>query len=137
MSNSRTYHPSEAAKKKHLKKGVLFTGKYMCQSLFFNKVAGLRPATLLKKRLWHRCFPVNFAKFIRTPFLQNTSSSCFWPFSLSRKWVSYRLTLTLIESLRFLCSNFNSRSACHNYSTSVIGNRIHRLPFWGYFLHSV
>ena len=50
-----------------------FTGKHLCQSLFFNKVAGLRPATLLKKRLWHRCFPVNFAKFLRTPFLQNTS----------------------------------------------------------------
>ena len=30
---------------------------------------GLLPATLLKKRLWHRCFPVNFAKFLRTPFL--------------------------------------------------------------------
>ena len=28
----------------------------------------LRPATLLKKRLWHRCFPVNFVKFLRTPF---------------------------------------------------------------------
>ena len=28
----------------------------------------LRPATLSKKRLWHRCFPVNFAKFLRTPF---------------------------------------------------------------------
>ena len=27
------------------------------------------PATLFKKRLWHRCFPVNFAKFLRTPFL--------------------------------------------------------------------
>ena len=26
------------------------------------------PATLLKKRLWHRCFPVNFAKFLGTPF---------------------------------------------------------------------
>ena len=25
-------------------------------------------ATLLKKRLWHRYFPVNFAKFLRTPF---------------------------------------------------------------------
>ena len=25
-----------------------------------------RPATFLKKRLWHRCFPVNFAKFPRT-----------------------------------------------------------------------
>ena len=36
---------------------------------FFNKVASLRPATLLKKRLWHRCFPVNFAKSLRTPFL--------------------------------------------------------------------
>ena len=27
-----------------------------------------RPATLLKKRLWHRCFPV----------LQNTSGDCFY-----------------------------------------------------------
>ena len=45
----------------------------LCQSLFFNKVAGLRPATLFKKRLWRRCFPVNFVKFLRTPFLQNTS----------------------------------------------------------------
>ena len=33
----------------------------------------LRPATLQKKKLWYRCFPVNFAKFLRTPFLQNTS----------------------------------------------------------------
>ena len=28
----------------------------------------LRPATLLKKKLWHRSFPVNFAKFLRTLF---------------------------------------------------------------------
>ena len=27
------------------------------------------PANLFKKRLWHRCFPVNFAKFLRTAFL--------------------------------------------------------------------
>ena len=26
-----------------------------------------RPATLLKKRLWHSCFLVKFAKFLRTP----------------------------------------------------------------------
>ena len=61
-----------------VKKGVLknfakSTGKHLCQSLFFNKVAGLTSATLLKKRLWHRCFPVDFAKFLRTPFVQNTS----------------------------------------------------------------
>ena len=24
---------------------------------------------LFKQRLWHRCFPVNFVKFLRTPFL--------------------------------------------------------------------
>ena len=28
------------------------------------------PATSIKKRLWQRCFLVNYAKFIRTPFLQ-------------------------------------------------------------------
>ena len=31
----------------------------------------LRPQAI--KRLWHRCFPLNFAKFSRTSFLQNTS----------------------------------------------------------------
>ena len=30
-------------------------------------------ATLFKKRLWHRCFSVNFVKFLRKPFSQNTS----------------------------------------------------------------
>ena len=39
----------------------------------FNKVVALRPATLLKKSLLHRCFPMNFAKFLRTCFLHNTS----------------------------------------------------------------
>ena len=28
---------------------------------------------LIKRKLWHKCFPVNFAKFLRTLFLQNTS----------------------------------------------------------------
>ena len=30
-----------------------------------------QPATLLRTRLWHRCFPMNFTKFLRTPILQN------------------------------------------------------------------
>ena len=38
----------------------------MLQS-FFNKVAVLRPATLLKKRLWHRRFPAIIGKFFKTP----------------------------------------------------------------------
>ena len=36
----------------------------------FNKVVGLR----LKKRTWHRCFPVNFGKILGTPF----SIEHFW-----------------------------------------------------------
>ena len=52
------------------------------QSLFFNKVTGLRPATLLKKRLWHRCFPVSFVKFLRKLFLHSTSGRLL----LSRTW---------------------------------------------------
>ena len=56
-----------------LKNFTKFTGKHLCHSLSFNKVTCLRPATLSKKRLWHSCFPVNFAKFLKTPFLQNNS----------------------------------------------------------------
>ena len=42
------------------------TGKHLCLSLYFKKIAELRPAALLKKRFWRRCFSVNFAKFLRT-----------------------------------------------------------------------
>ena len=56
-----------------LKNFTKFTGKHLCQSFFVNKVTGLRPATLLRKRLWYRCFPANFVKFLRITFLQNTS----------------------------------------------------------------
>ena len=40
----------------------------MPESLF-NKVAGHRPqaCNFIKKRLRHKCFPSNFAKFLRTP----------------------------------------------------------------------
>ena len=45
--------------------------KNTCASLFFNKVASLKPATLLKKRLRHRCFLVNLARFLRISFSEN------------------------------------------------------------------
>ena len=43
----------------------------------------LRPATLLKKTLWHRCFPVNFAKFLKHLCYRTPSGDCFcrWQFS--------------------------------------------------------
>ena len=64
----RSSRPEVLCKKDFLRNFTKFTGKHLCQSLFLNKLAGLSPVTLLKKRLWHRCFPVNFVKFLRTPF---------------------------------------------------------------------
>ena len=55
-------------KKSVLRNSAKFTGKHVCWSLFFNKVAGLRLASLLKKRFWHWFFPVNFAEFLRALF---------------------------------------------------------------------
>ena len=63
-SNSRRYHwirssrPEVCCKKGALKNFAKFTGKHLCRISF------------LKKRLWHSCFPVNFAKFLRPPFFK-------------------------------------------------------------------
>ena len=83
-----------------------FTGKHLCQSLFFNKAAGF---SLWKERLWHRCFYVNFVKFLRTTFLQNTSGRLLlslWedrsfqykvPFSLS--FISLKKILQWVDQI--------------------------------------
>ena len=73
----RFYKKGVLEKYSVLKNFTKFTGKHLCQSLFFNNVTGQGPPTLLKKSLWHRCFPVNFAKFLRTPILQNISGGLF------------------------------------------------------------
>ena len=41
-------------------------------SFFFNKIAGLKPVTFLKKRLGHRCFSVDFANFFQNTFFYRT-----------------------------------------------------------------
>ena len=79
MKERRSSQQRRSVSKCVLRNFAKFTGKHVCQSLFFNKNAGLRPATLLKKRLWHRYFPVNFAKFLRTSFSQNTSGRLLLP----------------------------------------------------------
>ena len=56
MNNGKVHKVLSSRPEVFCKKGVLryfakSTGKHLCQNLFFNKVAGRRPATLLKKRL--------------------------------------------------------------------------------------
>ena len=52
--------PEVFCRKDVLKDFAKFTGKHLCWSLFSNKFAGLKPATLLIKKFRHRCFPVIF-----------------------------------------------------------------------------
>ena len=42
----------------------------MLESLF-NKFADLQTGNFITKRLEHRCFPVNIAKFLKTPILKD------------------------------------------------------------------
>ena len=75
------------------KKFTKFTGKHLCQ--------GLRSATLLKKSLWHRCFPVNFVKFLRTLF----SKEHLWKlllfilvvFKYIKKWIVQKVMGVLTQ----------------------------------------
>ena len=53
----------------------------MPETFFKNKVAGLRPVALIKKRPWDTCFPGNFVNFFKNTFfkehLQTTASGSF------------------------------------------------------------
>ena len=58
-------------------KGVLenfakFTVKHRCQSLIFNKVTGLRPATLLKKEALAQVFSCDFCEIFKNTFFYQT-----------------------------------------------------------------
>ena len=52
-------------------------------------------ATLLKKRFWHRCFPVNFKKLLTTHFYRTPPGECFWGF-----WVIFTSFLFSFIALR-------------------------------------
>ena len=110
----RSSHQRCSVKQYVLRNFAKLTGKHLCQSLFFNKVAGLRPATLLKKRLLHRCFPVNFAKFLKIPFSQKTSGRLLLYFeknTLTYLRKNSRLMSIVIVNLRVFIVIANLRVA--------------------------
>ena len=57
-----------SVKKAVLKNVAIFTAIDLCWSLFLIKSQAW---DFIEKRLQHRCFPVNIAKFLRTPILKN------------------------------------------------------------------
>ena len=63
MEPVKNNRPEVLCKKSVLRNFTKCTGKQnLCQCLIFNEAARLRPAALLKRD------PVNFVKFLRTPF---------------------------------------------------------------------
>ena len=95
---SRRSLPVVPYEKKFLKTFHKIHRKSPVLESLFKKSWNLRPATLLKQRRKHGCFSTNFAKFLRTPFLQNTSTGCLSTFGF------FKLKLT--------CSAFFSTLIC-------------------------
>ena len=62
---------SDAAAGGVLKNFAIFTEKKIYVGVFFYKVASLQNCIVIKKWLLHRCFCVNFEKFLRAPILKN------------------------------------------------------------------
>ena len=67
ISRFRSSRPEEFCKKGVLINLTKLTGKHLCQSLLFNKIACLRPATLLKKRL-AQTFSCEFCEISKNTF---------------------------------------------------------------------
>ena len=116
----RSSHRRCSLTKRVLRNLAKFTGKHLCQSLFFNKVAGLRPATLLKKRLWHRCFPVNFTKFLRTTFFIEHVWWLLLYISVNDMYIVHQLTslalatklFDFVSMLQIYVINFGNKVKC-------------------------
>ena len=69
VSENQKQSPGAVLSKGVLKNSSKITGKHLWQSLFFNKVAGLRPATLLKKETLTQVFSCKFCEtFINSFF---------------------------------------------------------------------
>ena len=81
-SESRSSHRRCSTEKVFLKISQNSQKNTCTRVSFFNKVVGLRPATLLKNRLLHKCFPAIHTQFLRAIFTEHLretfSVSVFW-----------------------------------------------------------
>ena len=110
----------------------------MIQSLRHYRIRSSRPevfcekdVTLLKKRLWHKCFPVNFVIFLRTPFLTEHRlllkdfffESCFSLFLEGWWYISpkYQKSSYFFE--------IQETSTCHNHLTFSRQRKRKSFPF--------
>ena len=73
IMKNRNSHRERYVRKGVLRNFVKFSGKRMCQSLFFNKVTGLRPCNFIKKEILAEVFSCEFCEISKNTF------SCWAP----------------------------------------------------------
>ena len=57
-------------KKSIIKSFAIFTGKHLCRNIHRKASVLCQGCNVIKKRMKHRCFPVNIGKSLRTPILK-------------------------------------------------------------------
>ena len=118
---NKSSHPKVFGEKGVLKNFAKFTGKHLCQDLFFNKVAGLRPATLSKKkRTLAQVFSCEFCEFS-----QNTSGGCFcWDGFPIMFLITFRIKFEKSLIIQNFGSNLNHQNLMlkqtMNYKTIIV-----------------
>ena len=81
LSNWQKQPPEMFHKKNAVRKNFAFFTRTTCETSTqvlgrgWNKVAGRKTSKFIKKRIQHRCFPVNIAKFLLTPVFKDI---CVW-----------------------------------------------------------
>ena len=110
---SRSSHRRCPAKKFFFRNFAEFTGKHLRQSLFFNEVVGLKlqACNFIKKTLWLRCFPVNFPKFLRIRFLQNTFERLLLP--------KLQALINLPTSSNYSMANYGNFQSFHCFEREI------------------
>ena len=125
-------------KKVFLKFSQKFRGKHLCWSFYFIKML----AGQLKRRLQYNYFPLNFTKFLRKLFLQNSSCGCpnmsleyesiFLSRNIEQSICSEWELMILLLSYQFRyqsCNNFCFCKTCNVFTFQVISLTCFLLPW--------
>ena len=127
----RSSRPEVFSKKRVLKNFRKFPGKHLCQSLVFNKIAGLRPGTLFKKET------VNFSETFQNNFFANNwcCTELAWIFGVFHflRHVVMSLLFTgyhwLVKTFFLVYSN-NWAKLDQNLSMHIFVKALHILHFY-------
>ena len=116
----RISRPEVFCKKNVLRSLTKFTEKHLCQSLFFNKIAGLRPATLFKKETLAHVFSCESCKIFKNTFFTEN----LWTTASNKLWGLIPLKTI---SLNIFCL-LNQQLVCNGHYFAFLQNCLNLKP---------